>query len=109
MRRNPDARWRLRPTDTDQLSIVQRSILGHAAQTVLPGGVLVYSTCTVMREENEDVIEHLLSERKDFRLAKPEELPASLAPVLDESGHMRCHPHIHGTDGFFAVRLIRES
>ncbi|MBW2698438.1 MAG: 16S rRNA (cytosine(967)-C(5))-methyltransferase RsmB [Deltaproteobacteria bacterium] len=109
MRRNPDARWRVRPTDPAQLAEVQQSILANAAVTVRPGGVLVYSTCSVLREENEAVVEQLLARYEDFRLATSAELPTALAPTLDESGYMRCHPHIHGTDGFFAARLIRET
>jgi 16S rRNA (cytosine967-C5)-methyltransferase len=108
MRRNPDARWRVRSGDPARLAEVQRTLLDRAAEVVAPGGSLVYSTCTVMREENEAVIEPFLDRSPGFRLARREEAPPNLAPLVDDAGHMRCHPHLHDTDGFYAVRLIRE-
>jgi len=107
MRRNPDARWRIRSSDPARLAEVQRSLLDRAAEVVAPGGSLIYSTCTVMREENEEVIEPFLERSPEFRLATREEAPPHLAELLDDAGHMRCHPHRHDTDGFYAARLIR--
>ena len=107
LRRNPDARWRLRPTDPERLGAIQSQLLDRAAEVVSPGGSLVYSTCTVLREENEDVVTRFLESHPEFEPAKPGSLPLLLAPVLDEKGFMRCHPHIHDSDGFFAVRLER--
>lgn len=109
MRRNPDARWRVRSGDPARLAEVQRTLLDRAAEVVAPGGSLVYSTCTVMREENEAVIEPFLERSPGFRLARRDEAPPNLAPLLDDAGHMRCHPHLHDTDGFYAARLIRVS
>jgi 16S rRNA (cytosine967-C5)-methyltransferase len=74
---------------------------------VSPGGSLVYSTCTVLSEENEDVVARFLETHPGFKPAASASLPRSLAPVLDENGFMRCHPHIHDSDGFFAARLER--
>jgi 16S rRNA (cytosine967-C5)-methyltransferase len=71
--------------------------------------VLVYSTCTLLPEENEAIVEAFLRESKSFRRAEPAELPAELAPVLDAEGSLRCLPHRHDTDGFFAARLERRS
>ena len=71
--------------------------------------MLVYSTCTVLREENENVVDAFLSATPDFRLAAIETLPESLAPLLDERGFLHCFPHLHDTDGFFAARLARLS
>jgi 16S rRNA (cytosine967-C5)-methyltransferase len=107
MRRNPDARWRLRPGDPARLAEVQERLLIHASRVVAPGGALVYSVCTVLREENEAVVERFLEGAPDFRLAPAETLPASVRPVVDADGFMRCHPHRHDTDGFFAARLVR--
>lgn len=109
LRRNPDARWRVRPVDPAKLGTVQLTLLERAAQVVSPGGSLVYSTCTVLSEENEDVVEGFLDAHPDFRLLAPEFLPPALAPVLDEKGFMRCYPHINDSDGFFAARLERKN
>jgi 16S rRNA (cytosine967-C5)-methyltransferase len=70
--------------------------------------VLVYSTCTLLPEENQAVVEGFLREAKgSFRRADREELPAGLAPVLDADGSLRCLPHRHDSDGFYAARLVR--
>ena len=74
---------------------------------VRPGGNLVYSTCTILREENQDIVSAFLEDRPDFRQLPRSELPEALAPVLEEDGTLRCLPHRVATDGFFAVRLER--
>jgi len=107
LRRNPDARWRVLPGDIPKLARSQRAILAQAASCVKPGGALVYSTCTLLRAENESVIEAFLSERPEFRLVPAAELPAVVQPLLTAEGHLRCLPHRHDTDGFFAARLER--
>jgi 16S rRNA (cytosine967-C5)-methyltransferase len=107
LRRNADARWRVRASDPERLAEVQGNILRHAAACLRPGGVLVYSTCTLLHEENEDIVERFLAENAAFRAAAPGELPERLAPVLDDAGALRCLPHIHDTDGFYAARLVR--
>jgi 16S rRNA (cytosine967-C5)-methyltransferase len=108
LRRNPDARWRVDPRDTERLARVQLAILRQAASVVRPGGCLVYSTCTMLPEENEAVVEAFLAETGDFRRVGREALPESVRPLADEQGALRTAPHRHGTDGFFAVRLERD-
>jgi 16S rRNA (cytosine967-C5)-methyltransferase len=104
-RRHPDARWRLRVSDLAVLPAVQRSILRAAATAVRPGGLLVYSTCSLETEENDAQIESFLSDSPEWRLEPPPEgaVPAS---VLD-AGRLRVLPQRHGTDGAFAARLRR--
>ena len=109
LRRNPDARWRLRASDPLRLGAIQSSLLERAAQVVSPGGSLVYSTCTVLREENELIVDRFLETHSNFQLVDPKTLPPTLASVLDERGLMRCHPHINDSDGFFAARLERKN
>jgi 16S rRNA (cytosine967-C5)-methyltransferase len=109
LRRNPDARWRLRPGDPARLAEVQGNVLAQAARAVAPGGALVYSVCTILREENEAVVERFLEGAEGFRRARVDEIPPAVRPLLDETGDMRCHPHRHDTDGFFAARLVREA
>jgi 16S rRNA (cytosine967-C5)-methyltransferase len=108
LRRNPDARWRVRESDPAKLGGIQSKLLAQAARVVSPGGSLVYSTCTVLREENEDVIERFLADRPDFQTVGPSSLPPALAGVTDSTGFIRCQPHINDTDGFFAARLERK-
>jgi 16S rRNA (cytosine967-C5)-methyltransferase len=109
LRRNPDARWRVAPEDPARLAVTQAALLAAAAAVLRPGGTLVYSTCTVLHEENEAVIADFLSREPGFRRAAAGELPAALAPLLDAEGTLRTWPHRHGTDAFFAVRLVREN
>lgn len=107
LRRNPDARWRVLPGDIPKLARQQRAILAQAGSCVRPGGVLVYSTCTLLREENEAVIESFLAERPEFARAAAASLPEVVQPLLTAAGDLRCLPHRHDTDGFYAARLER--
>ncbi|UCE84638.1 MAG: RsmB/NOP family class I SAM-dependent RNA methyltransferase, partial [Deltaproteobacteria bacterium] len=107
LRRNPDLRWRVRPHDPAQLAQTQLALLRNAAPCLKPGGSLVYSTCTLLTEENDAVIDAFLAETNAFRRVPREALPAVVQPLLDERGTLRCLPHLHDTDGFYAVRLER--
>jgi 16S rRNA (cytosine967-C5)-methyltransferase len=104
-RRHPDARWRLKVSDLAVMAALQRAILRAAAEIVAPGGLLIYSTCSLEPEENDAQIEAFLSERSDWRLEPPPDgsVPAS---VLD-AGRLRVLPQRHGADGAFAARLRR--
>jgi 16S rRNA (cytosine967-C5)-methyltransferase len=104
-RRHPDARWRLRISDLAVMASLQRAILRSAADCVKPGGLLVYSTCSLEPEENDEQIEHFLNEHPGWRLDPP---PEGVVPqtVLD-GGLLRVLPQRHGTDGAFAARLRR--
>jgi 16S rRNA (cytosine967-C5)-methyltransferase len=81
--------------------------LERAAEVLRAGGRLVYSTCTLLPEENEQMVTRFLEASPNFRLVPPEELPTSLAGVMGQDGFMRCFPHVHDTDGFFAAALER--
>ena len=108
LRRNPEARWRLRESDLAGFAQRQREILGNAAYLLAPGGRLIYATCTLLREENEDVVDAVLA-------ATPELSRVPLAAILGERAgrFQRDHdaatftvtPDRHGTDGFFATVL----
>jgi 16S rRNA (cytosine967-C5)-methyltransferase len=104
-RRHPDARWRLRISDLAVMSSVQRGILRTAADAVKPGGWLVYSTCSLEPEENDEQVERFLAEHADFQLDPPPE-GAVPSAVLD-GGLLRVLPQRHGTDGAFAARFRR--
>jgi 16S rRNA (cytosine967-C5)-methyltransferase len=104
-RRHPDARWRLKVSDLAVMGALQREILSAAASVVRPGGLLVYSTCSLEPEENDAQVDAFLADRADFTLEPP---PAGAVPdtVLD-GGRLRVLPHRHGVDGAFAARLRR--
>lgn len=107
LRRNPDARWRVKPGDVERLAEIQGAILERATSCLRPGGTLVYSTCTLLAEENEAVVEKLLRDVPGFRLVPRSELPEAVRPVAAETGLVTCLPHRDDTDGFFAARLER--
>jgi len=104
-RRHPDARWRLKPSDLAVMAALQREILRAASTIVAPGGLLVYSTCSLEIEENDAQVERFLSDHAEWRLEPPAE-GAVPAAVLD-AGRLRVLPQRHGTDGSFAARLRR--
>lgn len=107
LRRNPDARWRLQADAIERLAETQLAILRRGADVLRPGGVLVYSTCTITHEENESVIAAFLDDHSDFSVDG--ELPARLAPLGDDAGALRMAPHLHQSDAFYMVRLRRAS
>jgi 16S rRNA (cytosine967-C5)-methyltransferase len=102
-RRHPDARWRLKVSDLAVMSAIQRAIVRAAADVVKPGGLLVYSTCSLEPEENDEQVARFLAEHPDWHLEAP---PDGAVPsaVLD-NGLLRVLPQHHGTDGAFAARL----
>lgn len=105
LRRNPDARWRVKAEDPSHLAEVQKLLLAAGLDRVKPGGVLVYSTCTLEPEENDQVVDAVLSSRDDSKLTGPENLPVELSGWIDKQGLMRAYPHQTGTDGFFAAQV----
>jgi 16S rRNA (cytosine967-C5)-methyltransferase len=102
----PDVRWRKQAETPAALAVTQGQILDRAAAALRPGGVLVYSTCTISPAENEQTIAAFLERREDFAYDR---LPSGL-PVWDHPsvpGCLQTLPHRHGTDGFFIARLRR--
>ena len=104
LRHNPEIRWRITPADIAELAARQRRILAHAAQTVRIGGRLIYSTCSVEPEENEEVVAAFLETHPDFELIRPD-VPEHL---LTMAGAARTWPQRDGTDGFFVAAFERE-
>jgi 16S rRNA (cytosine967-C5)-methyltransferase len=114
-RRNPDAKWRLTPTDLEELTALQASILDSASRLAKPGGRVVYVTCSLLREEDEAQVERFLATHPQFRLvplrdAWREALGEDATPPPPVGGDMlRLTPARHGTDGFFAAVLERRA
>lgn len=104
-RRHPDARWRLRISDLSVMAALQASILRAAATVVRPGGLLIYSTCSLEPEENDSQIEDFVARNPDWTLEPPPH-GAVPAETLDR-GFLRVLPQVHGSDGAFAARLRR--
>ncbi len=110
-RRNPDARWRYGPDDIEALVLEQRQILDRAARLVKVGGRLIYATCALLKEENEDQVAHFLSTHVGFAQLPVADVWAATiggeAPTDQPS--LRLTPAQHGTDGFFVAVLERRS
>jgi 16S rRNA (cytosine967-C5)-methyltransferase len=102
----PDLRWRVERAAIAELAELQASILAVAGAATAPGGVLVYSVCTISRAEGEDVVDGFLHQHPDF---VPEELGAADRGLVPSGtgAHVQLLPHRDGTDGFFISRLRR--
>jgi 16S rRNA (cytosine967-C5)-methyltransferase len=107
LRRRPDARWRLGQEKLDSLVVLQRELLDAATALVEPGGLLVYATCSLEPEENEEQVEGFLTRHGDFRREAPEAAWVRREST-DESGDLRVLPWKWDTDGAFASRLRRD-
>lgn len=112
LRRSPDAKWR---TTEDRVAVLARQaldILLAAARLVRPGGRLVYATCSLLQEENEDVIQEFLAQAPAFQATHTADVLARRDIGIPNSGPgpgLRLWPHVHGTDGFFAQILERSA
>jgi 16S rRNA (cytosine967-C5)-methyltransferase len=105
LRHNPEIRWRLAPADIARLASVQQRILREASRVLRRGGLLVYSTCSVEREENEETVTLFLREHKDFKQMRASPAPdASLIPT----GAARTWPQRDDVDGFFVAAIQRD-
>ncbi|MBR5140650.1 MAG: 16S rRNA (cytosine(967)-C(5))-methyltransferase RsmB [Clostridia bacterium] len=100
--KKPDLRYK-DITALESLSALQLDILTASAKYLKAGGTLVYSTCTLRREENEDVVDKFLSENPDF-----EAVDFSISDISSENGRITLYPHVHKTDGFFISKLRKK-
>ena len=113
--RNPEIKWKLKPEDLRDLQSRQMAILNAAMGHVAPGGRLVYSTCSLEPEENEQVISACLKENSEFRLVPVREELEQLLQSGDlvwkdidnlvSGDFLRTIPGVHPCDGFFAAIL----
>ena len=102
--RRPDARWRILPEHLGSLATLQAQLLEACGSLVRPGGFLVYATCSLEPEENEDQVDRFLGAHPDFGR---EPAPAFDTLPLTARGDLQLLPQEHGTDGAFAARLRR--
>jgi len=108
LRRNPDLKWRQTPESVAELIVKQGNILVAAAKLLKPGGRLVYATCSLLPEENENIVDAFLAIHPQFvRRVAMEMLAAQNIDVALAGSDLQLLPHIHGTDGFYAAVLER--
>jgi 16S rRNA (cytosine967-C5)-methyltransferase len=105
LKRNPEIKWRLTPAEIVRAVSLQSGLLDSAARYLKRGGRLVYSTCSLLPEENEEIIRAFLSRHDAFRHER--NVTTIPGDCLDRNGFMKTLPHRHGMDGFFAALLIK--
>ncbi|MBD3391472.1 MAG: 16S rRNA (cytosine(967)-C(5))-methyltransferase RsmB [Chitinivibrionales bacterium] len=105
--RHPEARWTRTPEDIARITGLQMRLLEGAATLVRPGGVLVYATCSLEPEENEERVAAFIASRDDF---EPDHAPADIpGTYITAGGHCMVRPEEHGLEGMFAARLRRKA
>ena len=104
--KRPDLRWRRTEQDLQELTEIQRTLLSEAAKHVAVGGCLVYSTCSVEREENFGQVERFLASHAHFE-HDVDAATRLLPDALCSEGCLQSFPHVHGIDGAFAARFRR--
>ncbi len=109
LRRNPDLKWRQTPQSIEELKHKQAAILSSAANLLKPGGRLVYATCSLLPEENQEIVKHFLSDNPHFVQLNCANLLAQQKIPLDTGEYLQLSPVLHKTDGFFAAALEREN
>ena len=107
LRRNPDLKFRQSPGSIEELKQKQTAILASAARLLKKGGRLVYATCSILREENQAIVEAFLAAHPDFALKPAGEVLQQQKIMLEMGDYLELRPHLHGTDGFFAAVLER--
>ena len=113
-RRNPDLKWRLSPSELDRINDIQKSVIEHAGRLVKKGGRMVYATCSVLKRENQDVVEGFLAAHPDWHLVPAAEVLAQQGITFPEAqwerfgSYFQMLPHVNNTDGFFAAVLQRD-
>lgn len=91
IRKKPDIKWSRKPEDSEELSTIQAQILDNCSQYLKHGGKMVYSTCTILKKENQEQVDHFLQNHTDFQLVE----------------EIQLYPHIHHTDGFYIAVIER--
>lgn len=105
--KKPDIKWKKDMLDIRKLVDNQNKLINKAASFVKPGGVLVYSTCSIEPEENFEVVKRFLNTHPEFELYPPGEFYRK--DLIDENGCIQTLPHIHQMDGAFAAKLVKKN
>ena len=111
LRRNPDLKWRFDEAELERLNGVQLAVLNGAARLLKAGGRLVYSTCSVLAQENQLLVEQFLAAHPEFAVVEAAPILAAQDIMIDHASRFApwfvMLPHLHGSDGFFAAVLER--
>lgn len=104
--KHSDLRWAKSFEDSTKLARIQQSMIGRASKLVKPGGVLIYSTCTIIKEENDKVVEEFLAKHKEFEVESAKEFFSD--DLVSDKGYVKTYPSAGKLDGSFCVRLRRK-
>ena len=107
MRRKPEIKYRKDQTSIDSLCQIQDQLLEKAASLLKPGGRLIYSTCSLVYEENEYQVQSFLKKHSNFMIDPVKEEEGVPKKLLTEEGYIRVWPQVYHTDGFFISRFIK--
>ncbi len=111
LRRNPDLKWRFDESELARVNQVQENLMRAASRLVKPGGRLVYSTCSLLALENQQVVERFVTEHREFSVLPAAQILKAQGVEIDHAERFApwfvMLPHLHGTDGFFAAVLER--
>jgi 16S rRNA (cytosine967-C5)-methyltransferase len=107
--RHPDGKWNKREDDVKELARLQARILDNAVTMLRQGGRLLYVTCTISRDENDQVIDDFLEKNRQMALMDlKKHIPSWGHDLIDDRGFFRTFPHIHGMDGFFGALFVKK-
>lgn len=102
LRRNPDLKFRQSESGLTEINVKQAEILAAASNLVKPGGMLVYATCSILRAENQNIIEGFLTKHPEFKIIEVNQVLKNIDLVLKDQCYLELDPVTHDTDGFFA-------
>ncbi len=105
--RHPDIKWVKTEQDIKMLSMIQKMLLYASAKILKKGGIMLYTTCTISKEENEMIVEEFLEDHPEIRQLNISSICAWLKDLEDKCGFFRTYPHIHKMDGFFGAVFCR--
>ncbi len=108
IRRNPDLKFRQSINSLAEINEKQISILSSAAKLVKSGGVLAYATCSILPEENQNIVQQFLESNPDYKIIELNELANDIGLELKDNNYLELFPHIHGTDGFFCCLMKKD-
>jgi len=105
--KKPDIKWKRNLGDIRKIVNIQYDLLEKGTSFLKVGGIIVYSTCTIEPEENDEVVNRFLSKNQNFSLMDVTEIVPK--EVINENGYVQILPHVHGLDGSFAAKLMKNN